>query len=97
MDPEATDEEIKKRFRQVFSFCIQSPWKGSRSAVEIVWLGVGRRKMVVKVYLGRGGVYFWQKFIQQCLYQQEESCSSVPGPCVIGCFACAVCDGAIAN
>lgn len=54
MDPEATDEEIKKRFRQVFSFCIRSPWKGSRSAVEIVWLGVGRRKMVVKVYLGRG-------------------------------------------
>lgn len=54
MDPEATDEEIKKRFRQVFSFCTQSVWKGSRSAVETVQLDVSTRKMVVELYLGRG-------------------------------------------
>lgn len=62
MDPEATDEEIKKRFRQVlFNFSTQSPWKGSRSAVEIVQLGVGTRKMVIKLYLGRGVSVFGRK------------------------------------
>lgn len=54
MDPEATDEEIKKRFRQVSSFCTQSSWRGSRIAVGIVQLGVGTREMVLKLCLGRG-------------------------------------------
>jgi len=54
MDPEATDEEIKKRFRQVSGFCTRSLWKETRSSVKIVQLCLGTRKMVVKLYLGRG-------------------------------------------
>lgn len=92
MDPEATDEEIKKRFRQVFSFCTQSSWRGTRIAVGIVQLGVDTRKMVLKLCLGRGVSLFGRNaWSSACINKRRaaalslvQACwAALPVPCVI--------------